>query len=189
MNMTRYFFIGDTLDDLERFEEDLEQHGIVKPQIHVLSADDIGVAHHGHLHPVKSFMKKDVVNSTLLGAAVGAVLALAVLMIVALAGWQEQVESWTPFVFLAMAIFGFSTWQGGLWGIQSSNVHFRQFEQALRNGQHVFFVDVPDAQAGPVKTLSRAHASVRFAGVDEGSPGWLVFSQHHLTRFFTQTFP
>ncbi len=189
MSMKRYFFIGDTLDDLEHFEEDLEQHGVVKPQIHVLSSDDIGVAHHDHLHPVKSLMKRDVVHSTLRGAAFGAALAAAVLLAVYLAGWHETAAGWMPFLFLAVVIFGFCTWQGGLWGIQSSNVHFRKFEQAIREGQHVCFIDAPQRQEASLKEIAGHHARLRFAGEDQGAPGWLVFSQHHLTYFFTHTFP
>lgn len=189
MSMKRFFFIGDTLDDLEHFEEDLEQHGIVKPQIHVLSGDDTGVAQHEHLHPVKSLMKQDVVHSTLQGAALGAALAASALLVVYLAGWHESAAGWMPFFFLAIVILGFATWQGGLWGIQSSNVHFRRFEDAIRGGQHVCFIDAPLQQEASVKEIAQHHASLRFAGEDDGAPGWLVFSQHHLTSFFKHTFP
>ena len=38
--MNRHYFISDSLDDLDRIEVELEQKGIHKPQIHVLSKDD-----------------------------------------------------------------------------------------------------------------------------------------------------
>jgi hypothetical protein len=189
MKMMRYFFISDELDDVESFEKELEDNGIVKPQIHVLSQDDRAVAHHQDLHPVKSLMKRDVVHSSLMGAGVGAALAAIALLIAYVAGWNESPAGWFPFVFLAIVILGFLTWQGGLWGIQSSNVAFRKFEQAIKEGQHVVFVDAPIRQQEQVQEIARHHGHLRFAAVDSGAPSWLVYSQHRLTHFFTHTFP
>jgi hypothetical protein len=37
MDLLRHYFISDSLDDLEVFEEQLEAAGVATPQIHVLS--------------------------------------------------------------------------------------------------------------------------------------------------------
>ena len=71
MKMLRHYFISDNLNDLEVFEEQLEDAGVSTPQIHVLSRNDAEVEHHEHLHEVLSLMKKDIVHSTLQGAVVG----------------------------------------------------------------------------------------------------------------------
>ena len=42
--MKRYFFLADNLDKLAAIEHDLEENGLSRPQIHVLSHDDSGVA-------------------------------------------------------------------------------------------------------------------------------------------------
>ncbi len=189
MKMTRYFFISDTLDDLERFEEELEQNGILTPQIHVLTGDDLGVARHRHLHSVTPFMKMDVVHSALRGAALGLCLALLALLMAYVAGWSRGPVGWTPFVFLALVILGFCTWQGGLWGVQTPNAHFRDFERAMHEGRHVFFVDAAPQHEAPLKEIAERYVNVSFAGVARGVPSWLVFSQHRLALFFTHTFP
>ena len=50
MKMLRHYFISDSLDDLEVFEEQLEAAGVSTPQIHVLSRNDAEVHQHPHLH-------------------------------------------------------------------------------------------------------------------------------------------
>ena len=46
MKMLRYYFISKDLDDLERFEVELEQQGISTEQIHCLSLDDTSAENH-----------------------------------------------------------------------------------------------------------------------------------------------
>ncbi len=189
MKLKRHFFISDDLDDLERFEEDLEQAGIVTPQIHVLTLNDSGAENHHHLHQVTEFMKRDVVHSTLICAVAGFCVAILVLLVAWLAGWTNTAAGWLPFVFLAIVLFGFITWEGGLRGIETPNTHFQRFERALQDGKHVFFVDVAPGQEKLVRELARNHPTAEAAGTAPGAPGWLVFSQHRLRRFFADTFP
>ncbi len=96
------------------FEEQLEAAGISAPQIHVLSCDDADVEHHHHLHAVQSFMKNDVVHSTERGAVLGLCAFVLVLAIAYFAGWTESAVGWMPFIFLAVVMLGFCTWEGGL---------------------------------------------------------------------------
>ena len=44
--MKRHYFISDSLDDLERVEIELEQGGLIKPQIHVLSDNESEISEH-----------------------------------------------------------------------------------------------------------------------------------------------
>ncbi|MFN3842814.1 MAG: hypothetical protein ACK4RW_06045 [Rehaibacterium terrae] len=189
MKMTRHFFISTDLDDLERLEQDLEQAGIVAPQIHLLTLDDTHADRHTHLHKVTSLMKQDIVHSTLIGAAVGLVAAVLVLAVAYTASWTQSPAGWLPFIFLAIIALGFFAWEGGLWGIQTPNVRFRRFEQALREGKHVFFVDLEPGQSKILEETVRRHPGVVPAGTDIGAPHWIVMWQYRLKRFFTQTFP
>jgi hypothetical protein len=69
-------------------------------------------------------------------------------------------------------------------------VHFKQFEKALKDGKHVFFVDLDDpAQAERLIDMDKKHPGIKPAGTSRGAPHWIVFSQHRIKRFFTQTFP
>ena len=81
-----------------------------------------------------------VTKDTALLAVVG--LAVLVLATAFLSGWAATPVGWMPFEFLALVAFGFSGWEGGLYGLQRPNVHFRKFQDALRQGKHLLFVDV-----------------------------------------------
>lgn len=146
MTVLRHYFISDDLDDLEALEEQLEEAGVDTPQIHVLSLDDQNVEGHIHLHEVNSFMKKDIVRSSLIGAAVGLLLSLSILAVSGWLGWTETKAGWIPFIFLAVIALGFCTWEGGLFGIQTPNKKFARFEEVLNAGKHVFFVDLSEDQ-------------------------------------------
>ena len=87
-------------------------------------------------------MKNDIVHSTIRGAVVGLCAFVLVLSVAYFAGWTQSAAGWMPFIFLAVVLLGFCTWEGGLRGIQKPNHDFARFEQALRDGKHIFFVDL-----------------------------------------------
>ena len=189
MKMLRHYFISDDLDDLESFEEELENGGVHTPQIHVLSLDDTGVETHHHLHEVQALMKKDLIHSTEYGLLVGVCVAASVLAVAYFAGWTGGPAGWTPFVFLSIVCVAFFTWEGGLWGIQRPNSHFQRFEEALQSGRHVFFVDVEPNQEAVLDTIYAKHPTAKIAGTGTASPHWIVVWHYRLKRFLGETMP
>jgi len=179
--MKRYYFVEENLDDLETIERELEARNVVTPQIHVLSQDDAAVKDH-HLNEVHSIFKKDIVHSGEIGALIG--LAVAVIAIAA-AAMSRLLETmgWVPFVFFAIILLGFFTWEGGLFGIQTPNNRFRRFEEALRSGKHVFIVDVDDTQEPVLKDVLAEHPNLKPAGTGASSPRWLVMAQQKWRDF------
>lgn len=189
MRMKRRFFISDDLDELEHLEEELENAGMIRPQIHVLTLDDTGLERHHHLNAVVSVMKRDVVHSTLVGAGLGVAAAIIVLLVSYAAGWTETAAGWVPFIFLAIIMLGFFTWEGGLRGMEEPNVHFRNFENVLNEGRHVLFVDLDPGQEHILDEIVGKHPKLQQAGSDDGSPHWLVHLQDRVRRFFVEVFP
>ena len=189
MKMLRHFFISDDLDDLEVFEEQLEEAGVPTVQIHVLSLDDTAAENHVHLHDVQSIMKKDVVHSMIIGAIIGVILAILVLVVADTMGWTDTRAGWIPFIFLAIIALGFSTWEGGFVGIQRPNFHFSQFEDALKAGRHVFFVDLEPDQKSLLDRIVSKHPGAELAGTGPATPHWIVAWQRRLTHFFGETMP
>jgi len=189
MSMLRHYFIGANLDDLESFEEQLEELGVTTPQIHVLSKQDEDVANHQHLNSVQSFMKQDIIHSTELGALIGIIASLSVLCIAYFAGWTETAAGWTPFVFLSVVVLGFCTWEGGFIGIQTLNYHFAKFAGALKRGKHIFFVDLYPEQEGVLKTALKSHPHVKLAGTGTATPRWILALEDKVPRFLHTTFP
>lgn len=184
--MKRHYYISHNLQDLGEVEQELESRGLTKPQFHVLSKDDAAVEMH-HLNEVESVLRKDVVHSMEIGAVVGVVLAALVLLgayytgLVALAGW-------IPPVFLSIVVLGFCTWEGGLFGIQETHHQFKQFQQQLDSGDHIFFVDVNPAQEAALEDVVRKHPELQLAGVGTAVPAWFVGGQNRW-RSFLETMP
>ena len=189
MHMLRHYFISDSLDDLELFEEQLEAGGISTPQIHVLSRHDEEVAHHEHLNYVQSFMKNDIIHSTAIGFIIGLCLAGFVLTIAKLAGWTDTPAGWMPFIFLAFILVGFSAWEGGLFGIQTPNYHFARFADALKEDKHIFFVDIEHEQEELLSKIQEKHPDLEMAGTGAATPSWMLAFQKVIPRFFKNTFP
>ena len=174
MKMLRHYFISDDLDDLERFEEQLEAAGVSTPQIHVLSRNDAEVHKHRHLHEVESFMKKDIVRSTTRGAVVGLCAFVLILAVAYLAGWTHTAIGWMPFIFFAVVALGFCTWEGGLFGIQTPNKNFARFEKSLSEGKHVFFVDLAPHQEAVLENVLKSHPKVELAGTGSSIQPWII---------------
>ncbi len=170
--MKRHFYISNDLDDLEVLEKDLEDRGISRAQIHILSDNDAELERH-HLHPVISFFKKDVVYSSKIGFLFGLGAFFLIIALALLVGVPEP-YLWVPVIFLALFLLGFCTWEGGLIGIQKPNHHYRKFEKVLRHGKHVVIVDVAPEEVETLREVMKCHPRVHFAGYGEDIPDWVV---------------
>jgi hypothetical protein len=189
MKMLRHYFISDSLDELEVLEKRLEEGGVSRPQIHVLTSHEEELEQYDHLHRVQSFLKRDVVRSTVIGAVIGIVAAVCILSTAYLAGWTDSAAGWVPFIFLSIALLGFFTWEGGLLGIQKPNAHFARFERALKDGKHIFIVDLEPSQDGLLEKTLKQHPQVKLAGTEELRQRWIIEFEKKVPRFFKETFP
>lgn len=180
--MLRHYYISDDLDDLEKIEQELESQGFTQPQIHVLSENDEEIEKH-HLHEVEALLKQDIVHSTAIGAAVGIVCAVLLLGITTFLGWNKGPAGWSPFIFLAIVILGFCTWEGGFIGIQKPNVNFERFQDALHKGKHILLVDVESYQASTIDRIVKEHPKLEEAGFGDPTPHWIIRWQGKFKRF------
>ncbi|MGK2913501.1 MAG: NAD/FAD-utilizing enzyme [Porticoccaceae bacterium] len=179
--MERYYFVHDDLDDLEAVEMELENCGVIRPQIHVLSLSDREVALH-QLHEVHAFMKTDVVHWGLRGACFGVLAALLVLAF-AYFGNLTAATGWVPFIFLAIVLLGFCTWEGGFFGIQVPNREFLRFQDALKEGKHILFVDLKPSQLPVLERVSGQHGKLKSAGKGAAAPSWVIAWQQKYRKF------
>ena len=180
--MNRHYFISDNLTDLKSVEAELEKRGITKLQIHVLSQKDADVEQH-QLHEVASFMKQDVVHSAAFGAAIGVVISLLFISVVHTTGLARTEAGWLPFIFVAIVLLGFCTWEGGLRGIQEPNHHFRRFQKLLRDGKHIFFVDVDRREENVLLQVLALHPGLAGAGVEPAGARWIIGWQQKCLDF------
>lgn len=171
--MNRHYFITDDLDDLQIAVAELKQGGLTDPQLHVLSRDDAAVATRPDLNPVEAVLKKNVVRGTEIGAVIGVAGAGLVLGITYFSGVSASI-GWVPFLFLALVVLGFCTWEGGLFGIQESHADFSRFEKQLDLGKHVFFVDQPGEREELLHAVMERHPKCRPAGKGSAAPELVV---------------
>ena len=162
--MKRFYYISDTLDDLEQIEHQLEAGGIARPQIYLLSNDDVGLENRD-VNRVASFLKTDVIHAGEIGALLGLAIAAVILLISYFSGIAAQV-GWAPFIFLAIVGFGFATWEAGFIGMQTPNVHFARFEEALEQGRHVLFVETDREDQRKLKAVIKQYPSLERAGTE-----------------------
>ncbi|MBT8148646.1 MAG: NAD/FAD-utilizing enzyme [Gammaproteobacteria bacterium] len=182
--MKRHYYICDNLNDLERVENQLRDSGIETPQLHVYSHDDTAAEVDSHeVHEVTDFTKRDVVRSGFIGVGIGVLGAVFVLACTGLMGWANSPIGWTPFIFLALVVLGFSTWAGGFRGIQEPNQEFLKFEQALTRGKHIFYIDVDRKQEAILSSVVSRFPQLEFAGDGTGAPRWLIQGQTQFQRF------
>ena len=186
--MNRHYFISDNLDDLDRIESELERKGVATPQIHVLSRDDTGVESHKHLHNIESIFKQDVVHGTIVGFMFG-IFAAGMVLAFAYISQMPETYTWTPFYFLAIVIFGFATWSGGFYGIQTPHKDFRRFQKDLDKGKHIFIVDVDPSQEEIIRQVEYEHPHLLDAGTGPATPRWVVKGQESFRHITTTTFP
>ncbi len=179
--MKRFYFLADNLDKLADIEHDLKGNGISKPQIHILSRDDCGVMQRA-MNDVEAVLRKDVVKSMSRGALGGLAAALLVLATGQLSGAVEAV-GWMPFIFLAIVMLGFITWEAGLFGIQEPHRDFRRFDQALSSGRHLLIVDARDIDEHILNRITSHYPELEFSGTGDGAPEWYITAQNQWRRF------
>jgi len=190
MKLQRYFYIGENLDDLEVLERELEEAGVERPRIHVLSQDDSAVEHHKDLHEVESIMKSDLLHSTVIGLLVGLLAGGLLLWLTWVFGWYTLTGAgWLPFVLGAAFLVVYFVGAGGFLGFQTHNHHFRAFERALNDNKHVFFVDLEPSRGATLEKIVQQHASLTPAGVAKSSPRWLVVGEQKMSHFLRETLP
>jgi hypothetical protein len=160
----RFYYISDNLDDLEQIEHQLEAGGIARPQIYLLSNDDVGLENRD-VNRVASFLKTDLIHAGEIGALLGLAIAAVILLISYFSGIAAQV-GWAPFIFLAIVGFGFATWEAGFIGMQTPNVHFARFEEALEQGRHVLFVETDREDQRKLKAVIKQYPSLERAGTE-----------------------
>lgn len=153
--MKTHMFLTKNIDKLEQTEIELESQGIPRSHIKIYSEDEVGLHAH-HLPSVSDISKRDLIHSGFLGAAVGGFVATTVLMAATMTGWAAAF-GWLPFVFLALVVFGFSTWEGGLMGINKINHRFERVQELIKEGSYLLIVDVNQPEEEKLATTMGRH--------------------------------
>ncbi|GAA4899478.1 hypothetical protein [Ferrimonas pelagia] len=175
--MVRHYYLSNSLWELELIERQLERSGLSPAQIHVLSQKP-SLAARFRLLPLSEFWLYDLPHYLWRGLALGLLLAIAVLIGVAYAGWPEAIGSWLPFGMLALMVLGFCTWEGGLIGLQSPHHALGRFHKDIERGQHLLLIDVEPQQVAALLSIMAQHPMLSEQGTSEGAWPTTVRIQH-----------
>ena len=179
-SMIRHYFISDDLDDLNAVEQELLEAGIDPAQLRVLSDHNQSNAH--KVDEVDSLSRRDIIHSGLVGGVIGLGVA-AIIIGVGYYSGASSLETWLPFIFLSIFVACFCTWEGGLFGIQVSNVQFRRFESLVQQGYHVLLIDMKKVQDENIRQIVEKHPKLQDAGTGQGRPDWVVSSHKNMSAF------
>lgn len=86
-------------------------------------------------------------------------------------------------------MFGFLTWSGGFYGIQTPHKDFRRFQKDLNNGKHIFIIDVDPSQENIILQMQQLHPDIDHAGTGNATPRWVVMGQQNFKNITSTTFP
>lgn len=179
--MQRHYFLDDDLDDLEGTSRELQAAGIPAEQIYVLTQSDHEVDRRSFNH-VWSILRQDTVHSAIIGSVIGVGLAVLVLTGAWISGLPAS-YTWVPFIFLALVVLGFCTWEGGLWGIQEPHHEFRRFQAELENGRHLLLVETNGKQEEALNAVSQGHAQLRRVGEGTAVPAFVRLAHILFNRY------
>ena len=147
--MKKYMYITRDLDNLERTEHELEAEGISRSNIQVMSENEAAL-YLRDLPSVPDFSKLDVYRYGARGLMAGIAISTAILAIVWAVG-MTAAGGWLPFIFLAIVVLGFCTWEGVLMGLHKTNGRFEKFKSSLDKGAHLLIVNVDKKEVPKVQ--------------------------------------
>lgn len=157
--MKKYMYITRDLDHLEQTEHELEAEGISRSHIQVMSENEAAL-YLRDLPSVPDFAKLDIYRFGLRGAMIGLAISAAILGIVWAIG-MTAAGGWMPFIFLAIVVLGFCTWEGVLMGMHKMNGRFERFKASLDKGAHLLIVNVDKSEAPRLQSTIRRHPDLQ----------------------------
>ena len=157
--MKRLMYLTKNIDELDNAEHELENKGIPRSHINVLSNDANALARHD-LPRLSDWSSLDITYYGLIGAVIGFVLAV-LLFAMAYALGASQGTTWSLVGIGAVVIMGFAIWEAGLVGVSKMNHRFDRFQEALKSGAHLLIVDVKKDEAPVVEQSVGAYPDLK----------------------------
>ncbi|QFI36617.1 hypothetical protein FR932_01590 [Moritella marina ATCC 15381] len=174
--MLRHYYIIDSLDELDIIEHELQSFGIDKSQTHTLTNDDESLSKH-HLYQVDDALKKGLMKNGDIGAAIGMLVAVSILLMTYIQGWYLGPLGGMPMILLALVIVVFCTWEGENLDIHLPDINSKVFKQSLENGKSILFIDIEQQHELTVNKIMRLHPMLKPEGITSTTPEWLLQQQ------------
>lgn len=134
--------------------DELNTMGLTKDELHVLGKDWRPLEKEG-VPTATLIQTSDVVNASKRGAIAGAVLGL----ILGLIAHFIILDTNIVWITLGMMVFGtvFGVWASTMVGVSVRDIKVSKYDKAIRRGDMLLIIDVPDEQEETFKTVIKRH--------------------------------
>lgn len=148
-----YFLVSDTAST-KAIVEDLLRARIIWRHIHVLADHSVAL---DELPQASLLQSSDVVaalaRGTALGGATGALAGLVALVFPP----AQLVIAGGAVVAMTLAGAGFGAWTASMIGVDEPSRRLERFQDAIKAGQLLLMVDVPQAREGEIQRMVHEH--------------------------------
>lgn len=166
--MRRLYFLLPDLDVTHKVMDELLLARVEERHVHIIAREGLVLE---DLPEATLVQKSDFVpaleRGVALGGATGVVAGLAAIAMpgVVIAGGA--------LLAMGLAGAGMGAWMGGMIGMDATNSHIKQFEDAVNAGQILVLVDVPKARVEDIESLvKKHHPDADFEGTEPTIPAF-----------------
>lgn len=164
--MKRIYFLIPDLDTTHKIVDELRIEGVEDRHIHILAKRDTPLE---DLPEAGVTIKTDFIPALERGAALGGATGLlAGLAALRFAGFAI---AGGPVLGVIMAGATIGSLMGGLSGMNSANSRFKNFEEAIEQGEILMLLDIPKEKLDNiVKSVTKHHPTAEFEGIESLVP-------------------
>jgi hypothetical protein len=164
--MKRLYYLSHNIEAVDGISTALHNAGVSDWNFHVLGRDRAGLSTH-RIHSTSPLHERDIIRSGERGALIGAVLGIAIALILAIADIvPTTMMGYIGLLTLIVVFTLHGAWSGGLFGIQKENYRLRRFHNALEQDQFLVMVDVRAKHERAVRQLMSQYPDMRPVGED-----------------------
>jgi hypothetical protein len=152
--MRRIYFLLPSVDTAHKVVDELLLARIDEHHIHVIAKEDTPM---GDLPQASLAQKSDVVPALERGIAVGGVTGILAGLVAVTFPPAGLALGGGALLAIALAGTGFGAIMSTMIGVSAPNSRFKQFEDAINNGEILMLVDVPKARVDEIENLVKQH--------------------------------
>ncbi|VAW80282.1 Putative transmembrane protein [hydrothermal vent metagenome] len=166
--MRRLYFLLPNLDVTHKVVDELLLARIEERHIHIIAKEGTPLE---DLPEASLIQKSDFVPAVERGVAMGGATGI-VAGLVAMA-FPGVVIAGGALLAMGLAGAGMGAWLGGMIGVDVENVHIKQFEKAVQDGQLLVLVDVLKDRVDEIQdAVKKHHADADFEGTEPTIPAF-----------------
>lgn len=152
--MRRIYFLLPSVDTAHKVVDELLLARVDDHHIHVIAKEGTPM---GDLPQASLAQKSDVLPALERGIAVGGVTGILAGLVAVTFPPADLALGGGAILAIALAGTGFGAIMSTMIGVSAPNSRFKQFENAIKNGEILMLVDVPKARVDEIEDMVKQH--------------------------------